>query len=507
MAGSRGKRAQLNIAVSLLCQIVTMLCGVIVPKLIIDAFGSEAYGATASIAQFLSYITLLEGGVGGVARAALYQPLAEHNIPRIGAIMGEIKRFFTMIACVFAVYVIVLACSFHALSDIQVMDWFSTFLLVVVISIATFMQYFIGISYSLLLQAAQKTYVFKTVSIVTVFVNMVLVFACIRLGCNLIVVKLVSSVVFAARPIALWLYVRKQYCLPKTKERDPDALKQKWTGLGQHIAYFLHYNTDVAVLTLCADLTTVAVYAVYHMIIYQIQNLTMSFSAGMEAVFGDLLAKKETKKLHQWFDYYETLIGGITIILFSTTAALIVEFVRLYTANAADADYVQPLFAIVLVLSAAVYCLRLPYHSATIAAGHFKQTRVAAYGEAIINIVLSVALVYAFGLVGVAVATLIATVFRWVYYVWYLSRHIVERRITLFVKSLLVHSGAFAVIYAMDAAILRAVPIRGYGQWMIFGGVFIVMATLIVVLLNAVFYRDRTWMLWQAFRAKFKRNR
>ena len=54
---TRSKRAVLNIIVSLLCQILTLICGLIVPQLMIGHYGSEAYGATASIAQFLASVS------------------------------------------------------------------------------------------------------------------------------------------------------------------------------------------------------------------------------------------------------------------------------------------------------------------------------------------------------------------------------------------------------------------------------------------------------------------
>ena len=69
MSDNRESRAKKNILVSLGSQIVVLLCGIVVPRTMIGTFGSEAYGASASIVQFLSYITLLEGGIGGVARA------------------------------------------------------------------------------------------------------------------------------------------------------------------------------------------------------------------------------------------------------------------------------------------------------------------------------------------------------------------------------------------------------------------------------------------------------
>ena len=262
MADQRARRAKLNIAVSLLGQFVTLVCGLIVPRLLIGQFGSEAYGATASIAQFLAYITLLEAGIGGVARAALYKPLAENDVDRVSAVVYEITTAISMVATALNTVLIVILTGYH---------------------------------------------------------------------CSLITVKLVSSVVFALKPFAMWIYVQKHFQLRNTKQRNPKLLEQKWNGLGQHLAFFLHSNTDIAVLTVLADLTTVAVYSVYHMVVAQIQNVTASFSSGMEAIFGDMLAKKETEQLKRTFRYYETLLSFISLILFSVTAVMIVPFVNIYT--------------------------------------------------------------------------------------------------------------------------------------------------------------------------------
>lgn len=56
----RSKKAILNIITSLLLQVVVLICGFIVPKLIITNFGSNVNGLISSITQFLAYISLLE---------------------------------------------------------------------------------------------------------------------------------------------------------------------------------------------------------------------------------------------------------------------------------------------------------------------------------------------------------------------------------------------------------------------------------------------------------------
>lgn len=489
MADSRSLRAKKNILVSLLCQLVTMLCGFVIPKLLLDAFGSEVYGATTSIAQFLAYVTLLEGGVGGVARAVLYKPLAENNQTAITSILAELHRFFRIIACIFAVYVLILACSFKSISGLERLDQASSFLLVIVISISTFGQYFIGISNSILLQAAQRSYITHLVNLAGTVVNTVVTVLLVTLRCNIITIKLISSLIFLMKPVVLWLYVRRLFSIQKTIKTEKRYLTQKWSGLGQHIAYFLHSNTDVVVLTCLASLREVAVYAVYNMVISNIQNLAISFVSGMEALFGDMLAKGEQDQLHKTFGVYEMMISMVSIVLFATTTVLILPFTKLYTAGLTDANYYQPVFAVLLTVSALLYCLRMPYHSLVIAAGHFKQTNGAAYGEAIINILTSVVLVSRLGLVGVAIGTVGATAFRFVYYAVYLSRHIFCRRVALAAKRFLVNALSFAGIVTVGNMLISHISISDYVIWLVCAGITAVLAVVGTVALNLLFYR------------------
>ncbi len=495
MASSRQKKAKLNIATSLLGQFVALVCGLIVPRLMIGSFGSEVYGATASIAQFLSYITLLEGGIGGVARAALYKPLAENDALAISRVQSEIERFFRGVGYIFFAYVVVIACSFKYISHTEVLDWTTSFFLVMVISISTFGQYFIGISNSVLLQAAQKTYITQVINSLAVILNTVGIVVLVKLNCSIITVKLVSSCIFILRPIAMRLYVKRCYKLVSCKKTDEKHLEQKWDGLGQHIAYYLHSHTDIAVLTLFVNLKAVAVYAVYNMVIAHMQSLCTAFATGMEALFGDMLAKKEHEKLNKTFSYYETMISVVTITLFSVCAVLIVPFIKIYTKNVADADYIQPVFAILMIISTVLYCLRTPYHCIVIAAGHFKQTSWAAYGEAVINILLSILLVNWLGLCGVIIATVAATAFRLGYYVIYLAGNIVNRSVWLFVKRVCVNGLAFAGVFVAGSLAVANLEMNNYLQWAIAGVIVTAIALAVVLLLNFLTYKNDVMQL------------
>ena len=88
----------INIISSILLQIFTIIYGFIIPKIIIDYFGSEVNGLVSSITQFLSYISLLEGGVTAVIIAKLYKPLVENDNKKISSIIVTANKFYKKIA-------------------------------------------------------------------------------------------------------------------------------------------------------------------------------------------------------------------------------------------------------------------------------------------------------------------------------------------------------------------------------------------------------------------------
>ena len=72
----RSKKAIYNIITSIILQLIMIVYGFVVPKIIINNFGSDVNGLVSSITQFLAYITLLESGFGPVVKSALYKPIA-----------------------------------------------------------------------------------------------------------------------------------------------------------------------------------------------------------------------------------------------------------------------------------------------------------------------------------------------------------------------------------------------------------------------------------------------
>lgn len=489
----RSKKALLNSAASLLLEFVSVVCGFIVPRLIIGTYGSEVNALTSSITQFLSYIALIEAGVGGVVRAALYKPLADGNSTAISGIVAASEKFFRKIAYIFIAYTAVLAALFPLLVN-KSFGWWFTASLIVIIALSTFAQYYFGVTYTVLVQADQRRYITSLLQIVTIILNAVMVVVFIKFGASIHLLKLVTSLIYVLRPLVLNIYVRRKYKINKTVEPDNSAVSQRWDGLGHHIAYFVNLNTDIVILTVVSKLSQslalaeVSVYTVYYSVVNGIMKVASTLSAGVEAALGNMIAKKEYENLNKKFNLYEFASFTLVTFLFTCTGILTVPFMKVYMHGVTDANYIRPLFGFILVLANAMYSIRIPYHSVVYAAGHYKQTKNGAFLEAGINIVLSAALVPFFGIIGVAVGTLAAMSFRTVQYVFYLSKNIMNRSVRFFFYRLAV-SALTVIISVATVHLVPQIEMTGYLNWLIYACIVALIVLAATCLVNLIFCR------------------
>ena len=484
----RSKNAIRNIFSSLLLQAITIVCGFITPVLIIRTYGSEANGLLSSITQFLGYITLLESGFGPVVKSVLYKHIADKNKDMIQRILKASEKFFRRIALIFVLYIAILCVIYPMIVSSQFDIWF-TISLLVIMAFSTLAEYFFGMTYTLYLQAKQKTYITSILQAVTTILVTASVVIMVRLGFSLQVVKLVSAFFFVLKPLVQAYYVHKKYGIDLKGVPSDFKIKQKWDGLAQHIAAVIHSNTDIVVLTLFSTLAEVSVYTVYMLVINGLKRIVQAFNNGIDASFGDMIAKNENERLNKRFSSYELFFHTISTVIFICAIVLITPFVSIYTKGISDADYIRPVFGILIVISEFIWAVRLPYSSTTLAAGHFKQTRKGAWVEAMINIVLSIILVFNFGIIGVAIGTIVAMSVRTIEFMYHNSRYILKRGVT--------KSFSWIPIIAVETTVVCIIchfvmpeSFDNYMDWAINGLIVLAISLVVVLPINAATHKD-----------------
>lgn len=441
----RSKNAIYNIFTNTLLQIIIIIYGFIVPKIIINYFGSNVNGLVSSITQFLGYIALLESGFGPVLKATLYKPIAMHNKSEIEKILRTSNDFFKKIACFFIAYILLLVILYPLLVNNQ-FDFLFTSSLIVIISISTLVEYCFGMTYRIFLQAEQKSYIISIIQIVSYITNIILLFILVKINASVHLIKLLTGLVFIIRPIFQNLYVRKKYniCLSNNTERA--VIKQKWDGLAQHIAFVIHSNTDITLLTIFTNLIEVSVYSVYKLVVNGIRSLAQIFTIGIDSSFGDIIAHNEQENLNRQFQVFEILCHFLNTVLFGCSFLLIVPFVSIYTKNVTDANYIRLSFGHLIVLSEYIWAIRLPYNTLVSAAGKFKETRKGSWVECITNILISLLLIKPLGLNGVVIGTIVAMTIRTLELIVFTNKHILKRNILVSFKNIFTIIVAFMII-------------------------------------------------------------
>ena len=500
---NRKKKLTLNTVISIAQRLVAVICGFILPRLFLRHFGSDVNGLVSSIGQFLTLITIFDSGMGVVIEASLYKPLAERNKKLISQIMHSGQKFYNRLVVILFVYVLGVALIYPNFVSDQ-FDYLYTLFLVLAISLSSFGQYCLGVTNGVLLSADQKGYVVYASIIVTTVLNTIISAVLIELNCSVQIVKLASSFVFLCRPVFLALYVKKHYQINWKEPYDSEPIKQKWNGLAQHIAAIVLGDTDVIVLTFFASLKTVSIYSVYLLVINSVKNILVSATAGIRSYMGNMIAKNEQETLSKTFSYIEWAFHAAVTLCFSLVAVLIVPFVKVYTSGINDANYIVPSFALILSIAYCIYCYRIPYLDIIMASGKFKEIQGSAILEALLNLVISILAVFKFGLIGVAIGTLIAMTYRLIFLAFFLRKNVVNRPIKFFVKNIAIDALAFVLIYLPHLFV--NIDIGNYFDWFVYALVCGVIAFLVILTINFLFYRKNTILLFKKILSIFTRK-
>ena len=86
---------------SAVLQIVTMITGMITPRVMLTVYGSDINGLITSIGQFISYFSLVEAGLAAATIYALYAPLANDDHDKINSIVTASKQFYIQSVFIF----------------------------------------------------------------------------------------------------------------------------------------------------------------------------------------------------------------------------------------------------------------------------------------------------------------------------------------------------------------------------------------------------------------------
>lgn len=484
---SRKKQLIITVFSNLILQLITAVCGFILPPLIVESFGSTVNGMVSSIAQFISYLNIVEAGIGAASIAALYLPLSKNDFEGLNGILSATKKFYNKSGYLFSFLVFLLAIVYPFFVGSQVKK-LSAFLMVLVLGITGTAEFFLIGKYRVLLTADKKVYVLSLVQSFAVIVNTIVAVIAIKLGEGILTVKLLSALVYLSRYIFLHCYVKSRYKWVRFDENpNTEAISQSKNVLVHQLAGLIVFNSPIIILTILCSLKDVSVYAVYAMIFTAVSSFLNAFANGMQSFFGESLVKDSLEKSRSFFLKYRMLFLTIAYWFYSMTFLLILPFMSIYTKNMTDTNYIQPKLAVLFVFVGILNNLRLPEIQLINAAGHFKKTQNKAIIELSLNLIFSIVCTIKYGFVGVLIGSIISGLYRDFDAIVYVSRKIIKNNVLISISTTLLLFIIYgSIVYALSFIKLNITTYIDWTQIAVIYGIILSIPVLLVLLWSFV---------------------
>ena len=479
-------------------QVVAMIAGFIIPKIMIEVYGSDINGMTSSISQFISYFTLVEAGISGAAVYSLYKPLAERDHLAINRILVAARNFYWQSGSIFVGLTCFLAVvyPFFVITD-KLPSW-EIGVLVLILGVSGALDFFTLAKYQALLTASQKLYVISLASTSAVIVNTIIIAVLSIWQTDIVLVRFIALSSVFLRTFLLWYYVRKHYTfLDYSVEPDNHALDKRWDALFLNVLGPIQQGTPIILATVLSTLKMVSAYAIYNLVMSGINALLGVFINGLSASFGDVIARKEKQILQRAYNEFEACYYALIAGVYGVTLATITPFVCLYTKNATDMNYNLPWLGFLLAFNGLLYNLKTPQGMMVISAGLYKETKWRAFTQAMIVIVGGTVGGLLWGLPGILLGEILSNIYRDIDLGYYIPHHLIGSSPWKTYRRMIFCGLMTAVIYVPTLFIPW--EFSNFVMWIFYTGVMVVYALLVVGGCVLIFQRQVFWSVLRRF--------
>ncbi len=463
---NRTKKFFYNSLTEACLQIITMLAGLIIPRLMLKVYGSEINGLVTSISQFISYFNLLSAGVSGAAVFSLYEPLAKKDYETVSGVVSATKDYYIKAGYFFTAFSVILAIAYPLYIKSDFIMPFDMALLVLVLGINGALEFFTMAKYRVLLTADQKSYVISIASIIQIVLSTTLVFVLANAGVNIVLLKFIASFAIFLRSALLYLYCRKKYLQVNYKAQPiKEALNRKNDVLYLQILGVVQSGLPVILLTLLLkDLKLVSVYSIYNIVIVGLSGILGIFISGLSASFGEIIAKKEAQVLKKAYSEFEFSYYIIITVCYSIAFVCIMPFIKLYTANISDVNYNLPIVGFLFVLNGLMNNVKTPQGMLVMSAGMYRETRWRTTAQAAILLVFGVVFTVLWGISGVLIAAILSNLYRDIDLLFFVPKKITGTAVLTSFKRIL----RIFLCVAISCGVFYFIDIKtaNYWQWL-----------------------------------------
>ncbi|NQZ28830.1 MAG: hypothetical protein HRT98_00360 [Mycoplasmatales bacterium] len=423
---------------------ITAIITMIFLRLTITLFGDSINGLTRNIQMIISYFSLADGGIGVAVLGLLYKEIAKGNKEGIIKIYSIAHKFFKYVSYIYLIFIISLALLMPIIiGHNNTISFLYIFLMVMVFGMQFFIPYRFTTKDRLILNADQAgawINIFNILATILVYwLAIIVAFYCklslkeemhnghkiISVDGNSEKAMLLTLVPFAIISagktiIGLGCKIITRWKHPWIKVDKTVKLKgsgiigDSMNGLILKLSALVIFSTDDITLSLLTHknnslnytLTLISIYASYVMLTNTIRSLFTILLSPYEAVFARHYHSDEekAKKIFQKLMITSCIFSIIFILLMSFNLAYLSKWFFGINSNL----YFNPLLASIVTINGSLVIMRFPLEMAYVSTQKYKKIKRIYILEMLLNLILSLSLVWNFEVFGVAVATLIS---------------------------------------------------------------------------------------------------
>lgn len=399
-----------NITTSIGITIILAVLGFFTRKIFVDSLGEEYLGLNGLLLNVIGMLSLVEGGIGTSIVYNLYKPLAEHDEPKIIALIQLYRRIYKFIAL--GVFLLSL-CIFPFL-DTLIKDGDNLSYVSIVYFIFVFnnlIGYLMADKWSLI-NSDQKQYKLAgynlgyqillnliKIAILYFFKNYILFLAVeliFTLGYNILVIRKVNK-------LYPYINTKTRYAIDKaTKDNIVTNVKALFF---YSIGGYLLHSTDNIIISAYVGIGVVGFYSNYTLIVGQLKSLTKPIFAGVKDSVGNLVASEGEDKQHSIFN----VLYMLNFCLVSFIVVLIYNTINPFISWWLGPEYLLPHYIVAIIcINYYVDEIRSSIMTYKTVSGIFDADKYVVFLTAVINLIISLTLVHRYGLAGVLLGTSIS---------------------------------------------------------------------------------------------------
>ncbi|MFX0548409.1 lipopolysaccharide biosynthesis protein [Hathewaya histolytica] len=416
MKKARVKNAKKNVIYGIATYILLMLVTFLNRKVFLNLLGDDIAGFQGLLQNILSFLNLIESGVGMAIMFSLYKPFAEDNKAQIKSAVKLYSKIYKICGSILIVAGIILTSMLHIFVKEQIPMVYAKICFLLYIA-DTSLTYFFSYK-TCLLYASENGYVISFWDFVFKFIRAVVQIIILYIYKSFIIFIAIQILTNIGYLIVINYSVNKKF--PWYKDVKAGKVEGKKDIIKNIKALFIHkiggfvvFSTDNLLISYFLNFKVVALYTNYNMIISFCQNFINKIFEGIAASIGNLLTEGNREKsfsvFKKLFFFNFWIASFVTICLYNA----IDQVVELWLGNKFLLE--RPVL-IVLLLNFYITAMRMCVDRFKESAGLYYEDRYAPLIESTINLVFSIVLLKRFGLIGVFIGTLISnlSVIFWV---------------------------------------------------------------------------------------------